>query len=164
MRAADERHAEHDDVERDQQPVEAVLVLTQPRIVDPREHERDEHADTDIDRLALDVEQRLALHCGARRALQRDQRARDETEGAQHQQRVEAQHRPRPRDHNLLGGTGLNRSRAHSVFELPTMNCPRLPKNHCDRICRAAGAAAAAPKPPCSTVTTTRIGFTGSGT
>ena len=56
-----------------------------------------------------------------------------------------------------LGSPGCGRRR-HSVFEVAAGEGPILPVNHCDRICRAAGAAAAAPKPPCSTVTTIRIG------
>lgn len=51
-----------------------------------------------------------------------------------------------------------------AFFELPAMNCPRLPRNQCDSISRAAGAAAGVPKPPGSTAATTRIGLTGSET
>ena len=39
------------------------------------------------------------------------------------------------------------------------MNGPGLPRNHCDRICRATGAAAMSPKPPFSTQTVTSIGL-----
>jgi hypothetical protein len=39
------------------------------------------------------------------------------------------------------------------------MNEPGLPKNHCDKIWRATGAAAWTPKPARGTVTTTRIGL-----
>ena len=39
------------------------------------------------------------------------------------------------------------------------MYTPGFPKNHCERICLATGAAAMSPTPPCSTWTTTRIGL-----
>ena len=45
VRAADRRHREHDDVQRDDQPVEAVLVFTQARVVQAREHQRERDPD-----------------------------------------------------------------------------------------------------------------------
>ena len=53
----------------------------------------------------------------------------------------------------------LTRSSAHPVIEVPATYGPGVPRNHCERICRATGAAAWAPKPPLSTVTTTTIDF-----
>ncbi len=59
-RPADRRHGVDDHVERDDQPVQAVLVLAQPGVVDAREHERDDQADRGVDALPLDVVQRVA--------------------------------------------------------------------------------------------------------
>ena len=116
-----------------------------------------------VDRLAVDVVEGVARDRVARGPLERHQRAGDQPERGHDQQRVEQEHaRGCDGVDDLLGG--VDRGRAHSVLEFPGTYWPRLPKNHCERIWRATGAAPIAPKPPCSTVTTTRIGLTGSGT
>ena len=90
------RHPEHDQVQRDHQAVEAVLVLAQPRVVDPRQHQRQRPARS------------RSRSPGARRstwdsraatglALERDQRAGDEPERRQQQQRIHPQPQPRGR-------------------------------------------------------------------
>ena len=53
----------------------------------------------------------------------------------------------------------VDTSDSQVVREVPVIQGPACPKNHWERICRATGAAALAPRPPCSTLTTTTIGF-----
>src|SRR5579875_1452467 len=98
------------------------------------------------------------LGAGGVGAAQRQIGAVDQADHRQAQQPVEdqqlAHRRTRP---GLLHH--LQRRDVHSVFELPGVKDPGLPKNHCERISRATGAAETAPKPPFSTVTTTTIGL-----
>src|SRR3954447_21546026 len=115
-------------------------------------------------------------------ALDRDERAGEQPDGGERQQRVQPQVelagderggrlgggvgglRPAPRRGGLLGG-GLDGLRlAHRVVELPALNLSLPRSNQFERISRAAGAAVSAPKPPFSTVTTTTMGRLGWGT
>ena len=118
-----------------------------------------------VERLALEVVVGLAGDVVGGRALDRDQRAGDEAERGQQQQRVEPQ-APLARDERRgqLGGRLDGLVGAHRVAELPALNRSLPRSNQLERINRAAGAAVSAPKPPFSTVTTTTMGRLGWGT
>ena len=111
-------------------------------------------------------ERRLADHLRVAEVRERHERDDAEADRAEREQQVDAQHRAR-RQHRrgvaaLLGR--LDRRRVHQWSWL----CPGRKAfgspNHSESISRAAGAAAAAPKPPCSIVTARTIDLVPSGT
>ncbi len=65
-RASRSRRASTNSSERDQQPVDGVAQLLQPRVVDPRERVHQHHADAGEDRLAVDVVVRARPSTSAR--------------------------------------------------------------------------------------------------
>ncbi len=116
-RALDRGHPVDDQVEPDHHREQAPLVLAQPRVVDPAEHAAPRAA-------------RCRRRCpGARRrtadgrarlaggAVQGDQRAGDQPDGGQEQQRIGQD--PRAAGHHLLAG--LDDGGAHSVVEFPDL-------------------------------------------
>ena len=113
MGTLNSRHPEHDQVADDHQGVKAVAVLAQPRVVDPGEHQRDQHTDAGIDRLALDV-----VAPGSS-PPEREQRARNQSERSQRKHGIGERHHPRARRGLLFGA--LDRHHVHSVCELPAM-------------------------------------------
>ena len=139
---------EHREVQHDHQAVDDVAELTQSRVVEAADHEREHHAR---------VRRRSPGACTPPR---RDGRS---ARGARRPSRAS-------RPIAASSSSGSSRSRypvppppdGSSVIwigvvvligrvEVPLLNGPGLPRNHCDRICRATGAAATSPKPPFST-------------
>ena len=82
---------EHDEEQRDQQPVDRVAQLLQARVVEARERVHEHEPDAGVDRLAVDVVVGLAVDVARRRALQRDQGADHEPQDGEEQEGVEAQ-------------------------------------------------------------------------
>src|SRR3954447_4210795 len=105
----------------------------------------------------------MARDVVGRGALDRDERAGEEPDGGEREQRVQPQvELARDERRGRLGGGLDGRRVAHRVAELPALNLSLPRSNQFERISRAAGAAVSAPKPPFSTVTTTTIGRWGS--
>src|SRR5207249_2948620 len=101
----------------------------------------------------------------ARRRREGHERAGDEADNSEQQRRVDREQRP----HRAHGGAALGgvldlaaENGAHRVLDAPRTTFFLTP-NHWERISRAAGAAACAPKPPRSMVTATTIGRLRSG-
>jgi len=149
------RDPEHEQVRGDEQAEDDELQLPQARVVDLREHDREEEPDAGVDPLALDVVVRAAGDVVLRRAVQDDQRAADQAEGGEQEPEVEPERRALGRHGEVVDGARRGcHDGAHSVFEFWAWTLGFTP-SHLDAISRAAGAAAWAPKPPFSIVTAT---------
>ena len=153
--------AEHEQQQADQQPVDRVAQLAQPRVVEPRDRVHEHEPDRRIRGLAVDVVVGLAVDVVLRRGVERDQRAGHQPERGQQQQRIEPQVPLARHERGRRLGGGLDRVAAQFDWSAPAWNSSSCKSNHSLRMRRAAGAAVSAPKPPRSIVVTTTIGFVG---
>ena len=165
-RAAGDVAEGHDRHQRgDHQREDAPAQLAQTGVVHPREHERDDRADGEVDGLALHEEAlgvAVDLDGGERHQRARaDPRDRDRHHEVERQAEAAATQAATARAAGaagLLGGRWGDRA-AHRVTLAPALKGPGVLRYHCEKIWRTSGAAASAPKPPPSTVATTRSGF-----
>ena len=104
----------------------------------PRDAVHEHEADGRVDRLAVDVVVRRARRVVLRGAAQRDQRAGDQSERGQQQQRVQAQAPFARHERGRRLGGGLDRGGAHRDW-LTAGVAALLDANHLLRIRRAAG-------------------------
>ena len=169
--------AEHGQNAHDQQHVDPVSELPQRGVVQAREQEHAGRADDQVDRLPIDVVLGPRRYQVAGGRFERHDRADREPDHREREQRIERQAQGPGLLLRALGGLDRRRRdrsgswrsagscgfwhQAQNVLEFPATNCLGLP-NHCEAIRRAIGAAVSAPKPPCSTVTASRIGRLGS--
>ena len=149
--------------------VDAVLELAQPRVVDRATGQRRRRA------------RRRSRRPGGRRSSAGRRRCRPRVASAIVDERARAQARSRraaapgrtagaapsgsvaaagPRGRVAADVADGGRLRGHGQSRIPALAMKRVFwSNHCASMQRAAGAAASAPKPPCSTVTATTIGL-----